>query len=97
MAMTLTKSFASKLLKEEQFTFQRKIRTFMKLHDISKELLLNYGETSFSYITVANTCYVSSSEREGKEKQIMDNSTVTGTSRFLQMKAENCTLSPTKH
>ena len=40
-------------LKEEQLTFQRKIQTLIKWHDISKELL-HFDQTPLPNITVEN-------------------------------------------
>ena len=40
-------------LKEEQLTFQRKIQTLIKRHDIPKELL-HFDQTPLPYITVGN-------------------------------------------
>ena len=54
MATTLKTSIAPGLLKEEQLTFQRKIKALIKWHDIIKDLVLNFDQTSFSYITVGN-------------------------------------------
>ena len=54
MATTLKIPIAPGLLKEEQLTFQRKIQALIKWHDITKDLVLNFDQTSLSYITVEN-------------------------------------------
>ena len=54
MVTTLKIPVAPGLLKEEQLTFQRKIQTLIKWHDIPKDLVLNFDQTPLSYITVGN-------------------------------------------
>ena len=43
------------LLKEEKFTFQRKIQELITWHKIPKKLIINIGQALLSYITVGNT------------------------------------------
>ena len=56
MATTSKISTAPGILKEEQFTFQRQIQFFIKQHNISKDIVLNFdNQKSSSYITVGNS------------------------------------------
>ena len=91
MATTLKIPIAPGLLKEEQLTFQRKIQALIKWHDITKDLVLNFDQTSLSYITVENNTL----EFEGRKsvpvkgkrkgKQITGTFSVSTTGRFLPM------------
>ena len=91
MATTLKTSIAPGLLKEEQLTFQRKIKALIKWHDITKDLVLNFDQTSFSYITVGNNTleFVGAKsvpvKGKGKGKQITETFAVSATGRFLPM------------
>ena len=55
MTTTSTISIGPRLLKEEQFMFQRKNQAFIKWHAIPQDLVLNYEKIPLSYITVGNT------------------------------------------
>ena len=90
------------LLKEEQFRFQREILALIKWHNISKDLVLNFEQTSVLY-TVRN----STLEFEGaksvpvkgkvKGKQITETFTVTDIGHYWCSQWKNYTLSPTKY
>ena len=54
IATTSKAPVAPSLLKEEKFTFQRKIQELVTWHKIPK-LIINFDQTPLSYITVANT------------------------------------------
>ena len=45
---------ASGLLREEKYTFQKKINELGKWHNIPPDLVLNFDQTPLSYITVGN-------------------------------------------
>ena len=57
MATTSKVPVASGLLKDEKFTFQRKIQKLVPWHKIPKELIIKFGQTSLSYITVGNSTF----------------------------------------
>ena len=42
-------------LKEEKFTFQRKIQELVTWHKISKEIIIDFDQTPLPYTTVGNT------------------------------------------
>ena len=91
MAATLKIPIAPGLLKEEQLTFQRKIQALIKWHDIIKDLVLNFDQTSFSYITVENNILEFEGRKsvpvkgKGKRKQITGTFSVSATGRSLPM------------
>ena len=91
MATTSKIPIAQGLLKEEQLTFQRKIPALIKWHDISEDLVLNFDQTSLSYITVGNNTPDFGGAKsipvkgKGKEKQITGTFAVSVTGRFLPM------------
>ena len=49
------RSLAPGLLKEEKYTFQRKIQELVTWHKIPTELIINFEQMLLSYITVDNT------------------------------------------
>ena len=57
MVTTSKVPVASGLLKDEKFTFQRKIQKLVTWHKIPKEMIIKFGQTSLSYITVGNTTF----------------------------------------
>ena len=66
------------LLKEEEFTFQRKIQELVTWHKIPKNLIINIGQAPLSYITVGNTTLefsgaqlVPVKEKEKEKKSLM--------------------------
>ena len=66
------------LLKEEKFTFQRKIQELVTWHKIPKNLIINIGQAPLSYITVGNTTLefsgaqlVHVKEKEKEKKSLM--------------------------
>ena len=91
MAMTLKIPVDPGLLKEEQLTFRRKIQALIKWYDIPKELVLNFNQTSLSYITAGNNTLEFEGAKsvpvkgKGKGKQITGTFTVSSTGRFLPM------------
>ena len=80
------------MLKEEKFTFQRKIQELVTWHKIPKELITNFDQTSLSYITIGNTTLEFSGvqsvtvEGKGKGKQITGTFSITVASKFLSLK-----------
>ena len=54
MATTSKIQIATRLLKEEQLMFQRKMQALIKWRDIPKDIVLNFDQTLLSYITVGN-------------------------------------------
>ena len=82
---------ASGLLKEEKFTFQRKIQELVTWHKILKELIINFDQTPLSYITVGNTTiefFGAQSlpvKEKGKGKQITCTFSITAAGKFLPM------------
>ena len=52
IATTSKAPIAPGLLKEEKFTFQRKIQELVTWYKIPKELIINFDQTPLSYITV---------------------------------------------
>ena len=91
MATTSKIPIAQGLQKEEQLTFQRKIPALIKWHDISEDLVLNFDQTSLSYITVGNNTPEFGGAKsvpvkgKGKGKQITGTFAVSATGRFLPM------------
>ena len=91
MATTSKIPIAQGLQKEEQLTFQRKIPALIKWHDISEDLVLNFDQTSLSYITVGNNTAEFGGAKsvpvkgKGKGKQITGTFAVSATGRFLPM------------
>ena len=91
IATTSKVPVAPGLLKEEKFTFQRKIQEFVAWHKIPKELILNFDQTPLSYITVGNTTLEFSGAQsvpvrgKGKGKQITGTFSITAAVKFLPM------------
>ena len=89
MATTSKIPVDSRLLKERQLTFQRKIQGLIKWYDTPKELVLNFDQTPLSYITVGNNTLEFEGAKsvpvkgKGKGKQITGTFTVSATGRFL--------------
>ena len=54
-ATTSKVTLAPGLLKEEKYTFQRKIQGLVTWHKIPTELIINFEQMLLSYITVDNT------------------------------------------
>ena len=54
MATTSKVPIASGLLREEKYTFQKKINELGKWHNIPPDLVLNFDQTPLLYITVGN-------------------------------------------
>ena len=83
--------FAPGLLKEEKFTFQRKIQELVTWHKISKKLIINFDQMPLSYITGGNTTLGFSGEQsvpvKGKEKrkQITGTFSITAAGTFLHI------------
>ena len=78
MATTSKIPIAPGLLKKEQLTFQRKIQAFIKRYGIPKDLVLNFDQTSLSYITTGNNALEFEGAKsvpvngKGKGKQITE-------------------------
>ena len=89
MATTLKVPVASGLLKDEKFTFQRKIQKLVTWHKIQKESIIKFGQTPLSYNTVGDTSFefpgVQSVPVIGgkKGKQITGTFSITTASRFF--------------
>ena len=83
--------FALGLLKEEMFTFQRKIQELVTWHKISKKLIINFDQMPLSYITGGNTTLEFSGAQsvpvKGKEKrkQITGTLSITAAGKFLHI------------
>ena len=91
MATTPKIPIAPELLKEEQLKFQQKMQAFIKWHDIPKDLVLNFDQTSLSYITVGNNALEFEGAKsvpglgKAKGKQITRTFAVSATGQFLPM------------
>ena len=55
MATTSKVPIAPGLLREEKYTFQKKISDLVKWHNIHPDLVSNFDQTPLSYIIVGNT------------------------------------------
>ena len=55
MATTSKVPIAPGLIREDKYTFQKKINGLVKWHSIPPDLVLNFDQTPLSYITVGNT------------------------------------------
>ena len=98
MAITSKVPIAPGLLREEKYTFQKKMNEFIKWHNIPPDLILNFDQTTLSYISVGNTTLEFEGARSVpiKSKQITGTFTISASGKFLPMqliyagKTERC-------
>ena len=89
---TLKVPFAPGLLKEENFTFQKKIEQLVTCHKIPKQLIINFDKMLLSYITAGNTTLEFSGgqlvfvKRKGKGNQIIGTFNITAAGKYLPMR-----------
>ena len=83
------RTFLEKFLKEEKFTFQRKISSVISDHDIPSELVLNVDQTPLSYVSPGKyTCSLKGAKNVpikclDYKRQIAATFVVTTTGSFL--------------
>ena len=91
MATTSKVPIAPRLLREEKYTFQKKISDLVKWHNIHPDLVSNFDQTPLSYIIVGNTTLEFEGatsvpvKGKGKRKQITGTFTISASGKLLPL------------
>ena len=91
MATTSKIPVARGLLREDKYTFQRKINELIKWHEIPDDLVMNFDQMPLSYVTIGTTTLEFKGAKsvpvkgKGKGKQITGTFTASATGTFIPM------------